>query len=259
MQYFTIPMMRTGRILFAAHQIKAALPADAPDALVAQLDATIEQATAHRATETAWDNRDTGTARGDAAAHDRDADEVIAQIAAVCRSLAPLGDANAMGKAANALLTRFFPRGVGKVTQLIYEEEIAWIDDFLAAVSEGEPAAWIAALPLDDFIARLRVIAPAYRAELEKGREALTHADVVDGRRATRDAVQDLIASVWVYSTDDSARDALLEPLAFQINSHRSHRRGRRNVASDVDPNTGEEIVINSDDVEAEAPADPVL
>lgn len=246
LQLFTIPLLRTGRVLFMGRKMKGALPADAPPPLVAQLDTTLAAAAAFRLIETAWDNRDTSTARGSALEVDRDADALLAQIAAVCQALEPLGADTPMGAAAAAFLERFFPRGVAKVTQLNYEEEIEYIDDLLAAVSAGEPAAWVAALPIGDFIDRLRALAPLYRAELEKDRAQLTHAEVVDGRRALRASLWDLVAHVWVFSPDAATRDALLEPLTFQIAAHRAKLRLRRNGSSDVDPQTGEEVIIEA-------------
>jgi hypothetical protein len=157
-----------------------------------------------------------------------------------------------IGLAAARIQDALLPDGVGAVTQLAFTEQHEQVNVILAHAKSPDLADDVALLPdLTKHLACLDERNDKYGQILRKAKDGPTRQQIKEGR----DAIQERIAEVGalilgqhaVRKLSDSSmstkdRDHLLQPILEQNEAIRQARR-RNRPPTDVDPETGEEIV----------------
>jgi hypothetical protein len=142
-----------------------------------------------------------------------------------------------------------FPRGVQGVTALTYVEQHATLKAQLPALREGGKRAQdVAALGLAGYVERLAALNDAYGAKVAPGSpDRIAHDQIrshqADGQRRLLKVLVHILAAYDEESDAHvAARDRLLRPILDQNAAIGVHRRNRRQP-TDVDPETGEEVI----------------
>lgn len=137
-----------------------------------------------------------------------------------------------------------FPKGVNDLTSLGFFDELAAVDNILAAFN-AELAPAVAELGLTRLAQRLTKLAVEYRAALDAPDPAIVSFGAVRAARAQGQqhllqAVAQILGKHWSDAPGDvAARAALLAPVLKQNEAIRQSLRLQRPV-EDIDPVTGE-------------------
>ena len=156
------------------------------------------------------------------------------------------------GAAAERITQAIFPDGVAAVTHLPYAEEHAHVNAILEQLESDELADAVALLPeFPELVARLRQRNAEYGDLLHAASEAPTSDELGVARQRCRDLVAGTVALiVGLYTLRDPENvtecEHLLEPILRQNEAVRVIRR-RRAVPGDIDPETGEQVEVDSE------------
>jgi hypothetical protein len=155
--------------------------------------------------------------------------------------------------AAERLLRALVPGGAKSITSLPFAEEHAAVNTLLAMAAEPEHDVDIQLLPEGpELLDRLHERNREYGALLHQSDDIPSFDEI----RAAQAEVQELLHATFClivgsYALDKSPdlaeRDHLLEPLLRQNDALRATYR-RRRTATDIDPETGEELPDSPDD-----------
>ena len=149
--------------------------------------------------------------------------------------------------AATRISRVLFPNGVASVVRLPFAEEHAQINMLLERAADDDLAGDIALLPeLPELLARLTERNREYGDALRAGTGVPTRDDVNEARATCQERLAEvaaLIIGLYALRTpeDTEGRDHLLQPILEQNDAIRVARR-QRQLPTDVDPETGEEL-----------------
>lgn len=244
-KYFSTPRIDSGRLGFGLGLVAKGLPANTPDYLRARLDeAQAAAATWFDTQERYTQQRKGNRRRGETQVIDRAADALLGKVHQICVALALLGEENPEGKAAQAFIARFFPDGLGAITQLNFESQLQAMERMRDAFGQAPARNWIVALPIDGLLVELVALLPSYRSELERSNEKVTAVDVRATERAARDLLEQVIGGLRCHFGADF--EAVIAPLSAQVRRFRAALNQSR-TPPPVDPQTGEPVDESSE------------
>lgn len=262
--FINLRRMPTGRHRFSLRQMRARAESGGFNEVVAQIDRALKVAEEAQRLELGYSRAQSQrtSARGDATLVDNQIDE---QIVAIHKSLeaSRIGDDDdPVVKAAREMLTEFFPQGVRAITHRTFEEQLSIMETMMVSL-KGDFAAQVALLHLDRPIERLGRLIELFRKELEQEKTVEVTFDQV---RAIRDDLHEQVCKVVVavlFSLNDDhhrgarkQRERLFAPLLDQQERVAEARR-RNRVPTDVDPETGEEVLMDAEDPAALVEPEP--
>jgi hypothetical protein len=239
----------TGRRIYAQRQVLAVASELGISALAGRLEANIASDRATRDRELQWAGHDSRKHAAGAPAVDAEVDRAISALSATTDArLIAFAPQSEVGKAALRVQRRIFPMGVQAITSLTYVEEHETVSTILGLLGPGgELADDAKTLKVEDLVERIGEINQRYGQVIRKRDEKdVTHDGI---RKAQAEGQRNLLRVVaWIlghYQDDEEdleARLALLGPIVRENEAIRIHRKNRRRP-TDVDPETGEEIV----------------
>jgi len=239
----------TGRRIYAQRQALAVASKLGISVLAGQLEANIVADRATRDKELGWTGHDSRKHAPGAPAVDAVVDRTLSALDETTKArLVAFGPQSEVGKAALRVQKRIFPMGVQAITSLTYVEEHESVSTILGLLNPGgELAEDAKTLKVDDLVEQLGEVNQRYGQVIGKGdANDVTH-DVI--RKAQAEGQRNLLKVVaWIlghYQDDEKdleTRLALLDPIVRENEAIRLHRRNRRRP-TDVDPETGEEII----------------
>lgn len=258
--FVQIRRMPTGRYRFSLQQMRTRAAAEGLTDVVSRLDRALAAAERTQRLELGYlrAQNNTSTARGSAALIDNMIDEQIVAIHKTVDAHRIGDDDDPVVQAAREMMTEFFPDGVRAITHRSFEEQLSIMDTMMEAF-ESDFATHVDTLHLGRQITRLGRLIEEFRVELKLDKAEAVSFDQV---RASRDDLHDQVCRAVVsvlFALDDDGdpnadrkQQQILAPLYFQQERVAEARR-RNRVPTDVDPDTGEEVLA-----EAEEPADLV-
>ncbi|MFU8803501.1 MAG: hypothetical protein ACNA8W_06810 [Bradymonadaceae bacterium] len=249
-EHLTARRMPTGRIVFSMTEMRAKAEARSLSNIVDWLNQTIRKARATLRTEHSYDQtRDkTSQARGKAVAIDRDIDGLIAAIEAIVAARTVGDPDDPVVKAANTVHRVVYPRGVASITNQSHEIQLGTML-VMEEHFHGDLANEVELLGIQREVARLSRLMKDFRTELSHvNQPGTTYDQVTEARDELHEYMTMAIALVIAaYPSLDPeatrARESLLAPLADQQARVLADRRRRRRVY-DVNPDTGEDIIV---------------
>ena len=263
--YFSLRTMPTGRYAFSLKRMRARADAAGLDDVVSRIDRAVEQAQSTLALELKWSKvrNNKSSARGNAAIIDNQIDEQIAAIERRVRAETVGDEDDPVVEKAREFLAALFPDGVAAITQQAFEVQLGIMDAMMERI-DGDLSAHIAELGLQRHISRLRRLIEDFRTELEDHDDPQVSYDQVKGARATLHeyTCRALVAVFYVLDDEDDqtieTRRHILAPLVRQKELVAEARR-RHRVLTDVDPDTGDEVVDEAEptDEDVEPQPDP--
>jgi hypothetical protein len=239
----------TGRRIYAQRQVLAIATEREITLLVRQLVANIAADQATRDLELQWAGHDDRKHALGAPAVDAELDRAVSALSeTVNLKLVAFGSGSKMGQAALRIRQRIFPMGMQAITALTYVEQHEAVSTLLRLLGPGgDLANQVEILRLDDLLERIGEVNERYGKLLSTGNiRDVTHDKI---RKAQATGQRNLLrVAAWIlghYQDDDrdlEARLTLLGPIVRENEAIRVHRRNRRRP-TDVDPETGEEII----------------
>ncbi|MFU8806462.1 MAG: hypothetical protein ACNA8W_21800 [Bradymonadaceae bacterium] len=154
-----------------------------------------------------------------------------------------------------------FPDGAHPIVTLQHEDQLGVMEELLERF-DGPLRSHISELSLTIYVDQLRTLVPQFRSELKKQepRPAITFDEVRAAREQGQENLLAIVARIlgenYTNSTAHVERRNEYLSIVFEQNERiRSHRSRRRRVMVDVNPDTGEEFVIEDDiDMPADQP-----
>lgn len=254
--FFDLRRMPSGRY---GHAMKR-MHDRAVEAGVTEVAERIEQAVqAARETqlaELAWSEvrQNSSNARGKAMLIDNVIDEQIAAMESAVRALQVGDEDDPVVDKARELHRAIFANGVRAITHQAFEVQEGIMKAMMSRF-DSDLSGHVDALGLRRAVERLRRLIGEFSAELEKEkRDTITFDQVRAARSAMHEATCEAVVAVLYHfsGTDEAAvnqRSRILEPLMIQ-QSRVAEARRRRRVPTDVDPDTGEELLRDVDEPE---------
>jgi hypothetical protein len=239
----------TGRRIHAQRQVLEIAAEREITMLVRQLEANIAADCATRELELQWAGHDSRKHAPGEPAVDADLDRALSALSETTNAkLVAFGLKSDVGQAALRLRQRVFPMGVQAITALTYVEEHETVSTILGLLGPGgELADQVKTLRVEDLVEQIGEVNQRYGKLLSTGNVRDVTYDKI--RKAQAEGQRNLLRVVaWIlghYQDDDrdlEARLTLLGPIVREQEAIRVHRRNRRRP-TDVDPETGEEIV----------------
>ena len=258
--------MPSGRYARALRLMREPVAEAGLTALEERIDRGLEVAESTLELELGWvqTRSNSSSARGKAALIDNTIDEQIVAIAEGVRAQTVGDDDDPVVEMAEDFHRTFFSDGVRAITQQAFEVQEGIMDAMMVRFDE-DFTDHIEALGQRRAVERLRRLIGEFKAELDKGRDKGVSFDQV---RASRVELHEatckvLVGILYHLDEDDEAtvelRNRILEPLMEQQERVAEARR-RQRAPTDVDPETGEEILDEPDesaDVEPEVEPQP--
>jgi hypothetical protein len=253
--YFNFYQFPTGRRLFAMRGVLRIARERGQDGIAALAEKAVAQAQHAADLDAGWRrSRKTRVGvRAEAGAIDNAIDRTLSGIAAHLGALAHAFGDEPAGRQAAALTARLFPEGVSAITHLAFEDELAACEAILRDLN-GSHAADAGALGLGPFIERLEGLLLQFRTALksEQGRE-VTHDQIRAAQAEGQDAMLRVVAKVLgdfhgASGEHVELRSALLAPVVSQ-NGRLRERFSRHRGVVDVNPETGEELAEEEEDL----------
>lgn len=214
--------------------------------------------------ELAWAEvgRGMSTARGKALLIDNQIDEQIGAIESAVKAKR-VGDAgDPVVEKARELHSAVFGGGVGAITQQAFEVQEGIMDAMMIRF-DGDLKEHVDVLGERRSVERLRRLIGEFKAELSKEEtEPLTYDQLKASRAGLHEATCEVAVAVFYHlrGKDEATvklRNEILSPLMYQQERVIEARR-RQRVPTDVDPETGEEIVTPADLVIDDEAPEPV-
>jgi hypothetical protein len=267
-QWIRVNVLTVGRRLLALKQMRALAAARGEPPLIDSIDQLIAYDEELIGRENLWrQQRDQSLTRPEGkrvdALVDRQISLVFSTSAQCLEGLDPLKDAALRAKG-EAMLGGLFPNGVGAITSLPYDDELAVVEHIIKGL-EGEWAPVVAELGLTRQVARLRALGAEYAAALGKLPQVVLDFKTLRAERwLGHELMLGVIAQVLaLYHGPDpksaASREALLLPIRAQDRRISEYIK-RRSRVSDVNPDTGEELAPDdlSDPLDADEMSAPV-
>lgn len=139
------------------------------------------------------------------------------------------------GKRAQHLIDKFFPRGLGPITQVAFEEQII-VNEHLIARLVKEHETEFEMLGITREVNRIRGLLPHYRASL-KTVETVSPGELGEAYERLQVAMMRMIGWIMVMLRDDTERARAMRPIRAQVERlaaiHSARRRGQA-VTDDV-------------------------
>ena len=244
----SLPILTTGRRLFALKQCLEAARALTEAQLIDLIEAAIAHDTATLTMEQAWvRSRGSSEARGEAASIDNRIDALLGALyTALKDNTVVFGSETPAFISSDRILNQLFSEGVRPIITLPFEEQLA-VNATIAGRLTGDLQQDAAAAGVERFVSTLTSLNEAFGVELEKSTRREVDFSALDAARDKGNLfVRQIVAVVLgaYYQDDDAAavrRRALLGPILKQRDLVRQARKGHRK-AQDVDPNTGEDL-----------------
>jgi hypothetical protein len=239
----------TGRRIHAQRQVLEIAAEREITMLVRQLEANVAADRATRELELQWAGHESRKHAPGAPAVDAELDRALSALSETINAkLVAFGLGSDVGQAALRVRQHVFPMGVQAITALTYVEQHESVCTMLGLLGPGgELSEQAQVLRVEDLIERIDQINERYGKLLRSGSVRNGMHDRI--RKAQAEGQRNLLRVVaWIlghYQDDDrdlEARLTLLGPIVREQEAIRVHRRNRRRP-TDVDPETGEEIV----------------
>jgi hypothetical protein len=255
----TFNQLTPGRVLSALKSVREAAEPDERAVLEPWIDDAIQLARRLTRMRLLWRAQRTlrsqGSGRTGIQAVDGRVDGVLGSVVGLLERAAQyLPAAHPARTLAAELLEAHFPDGLGAVTSLQYEDELAAAEDLLEALFLDQYAPLVRDLGLGVWREVLQTLLPEYEANIghRKGK-GLAWSEVQALRLAVDEALGRVVAVIlgtWPAADQGERRARLLRPIAAQSDAVSEAIRRRVRV-KDVDAETGVEL---DDDGEADQP-----
>ncbi|TXD41280.1 hypothetical protein FRC96_04660 [Lujinxingia vulgaris] len=200
-------------------------------------------------------------ARGQATLIDHQIDEQLSALESGIKSQMVGDDDEPEVEMARELHRTFFAEGVGAITQKAYEVQEGLIDAMLASL-DARFNNHVEALGLRRGVERLRRLTGEFKAELDRDRKpGVTYDQVQAARHQLHEATCRVLIGVLYHLEAGEAstlarRANILEPLLDQ-QERVAQAYSRHRAPTDVNPDTGEEIVEGGEPEAGEAEPQP--
>ena len=259
----TLPGLPSGRFGHALKMIASRVSEAGIPAVIEKVDQAREIAKETQLTELSWSEarRNTSSARGKAVLIDNMIDEQIAALEAGVRSM-QVGDADdPVVEKAREFHSAIFSNGVRAITQQAFEVQEGIMKAMMVRF-DSDLSEHVDLLGQRRSIERLRRLISEFSAELEQEkRDTVTFDQVRAARSALHEATCDVVVAILYHfsETDEASRrqrTRLLEPLLYQ-QARVAEARRRRRVPTDVNPDTGEELLPNAEPVMGDMEPEP--
>ena len=172
------------------------------------------------------------------------------QCDALLKSMSLAFEKRPIGMAAQKLLTAFFPKGIGVVVNDTYENELVVAEHLLYCIDQSLAAEW-AKIPTEDLRDRLFEIVTEFREAMQASPNLLKSETVKAAQADAQKALFRVIcACILAYSNGESEDNAALQKLFAPIEAQSARvrkLRQKKTAPTDVDPESGEELVEDSD------------
>lgn len=253
-EHLSLPSMPTGRLVHSMKKIDERVQAVGIPDLVDRVAEARRVGKETLMTELYWSEarRNTSSARGNAVLIDNKIDEQIAAMEAGVRSLLVGDDDDPVVGKAREFHRAIFADGVRAITQQAFEVQEGIMKAMMVRF-DSDLSGHVDALGQRRAVERLRRLIGEFSAELDKEkRDTVTFDQVRGARRALHEATGEVVVAIlYHFGGDEEAnvrqRTRLLEPLMVQ-QARVAETRRRRRVPTDVDPETGEELVRDLDE-----------
>lgn len=246
-EYLSIRRPPTGRSVFALYKMDAIAAPEREPGLHEHIEKAISHGHVTLGLERDWlhQRANQSTRRGDAMLVDNEFDRSWSSLHSYLRGQILGPPADPVRVAAETVLARALPLGVGAVTQLSFELQLGASDAVLELFS-GELAPYVPTLRLERHIDSIKEVSGRFRKELEKETRPLTWDKVAAAQARMHELYAAVILNVLGrYVGEDHASRARREALLSEVNRQDAllgdlYRRRRPVV--DVDPESGEEV-----------------
>ncbi len=259
-QWFNLFIFTTARRIYTLTRVKQAAEELGHTEFAAFVGEKLLAERATFAMEAEWKrSRPTrvSKARGRSVEIDNSNDRLVGAIGSqVQKVIDSLNASHPVHKMALEFKYHFFSDGVASVTHQSFEEQLVTMEEMLVDLA-GPFAEHVEKLNVGLFVDQLAIQVPEFGAELEAHPTTELSFDQI---RAARDRGQEALLAVLgrgigiYYGTSPehvAGRKQLLGPIREQNDRIAALRRSRRRNSApiDIDPNTGEEFVIDVEDV----------
>lgn len=261
--FLNLRRMPTGRHARALRLMLARVKdASLPD-LVERLDQALKLSEQTLALELKWSTAraNATTARGQATLIDNQIDVQLSALESGIKSQMVGDDGEPEVEMARELHRTFFGEGVAAITQQAFEVQEGLIDAMLASLDQRF-AKHVEALGLGRGVERLRRLTGEFKAELDRDRKpGVTYDQVQAARHQLHDATCRVLIGVLYHLEAGEAsalaqRAHILEPLLDQ-QERVAQAYSRHRSPTDVNPETGEELVEGGEPVSGEVEPQP--
>jgi hypothetical protein len=239
-----------GRRIVAARRVKEIAAAEAMPEVAARCDIAIASSERELQTDQDYKTMDPSKARAEALELDTSSDTAIHIIQNVCQAHASAsrrGFKTRHAQAAELVIKRLIPQGAQFITNSSYEEQLAKMRLLVKNAEDPEVVQALDTLALTEHLAIVRDNLDAYEVAIRRIARSLTYRDVLAIRQDGHDTYCELVAQILLStSTPDKLelRAHLLSPISEQYNIQLAQIRSRR-PKTDLDPKTGQEIVLD--------------
>lgn len=258
LSYVVMRLMPTGRRIWVLKQMRAVAVEMKLQELIRRIDAALVHDEKTLNLDRLWraSKSNKSRSRGNALPIDREIDARFSAIQSILRGFSVGQETRDYVKAARRITSELFPSGIGEIINLPFEEQSIELDSMLEQL-DGPLAADVEAVHIDGLVQELRELNEAFTAELAKFPVRDVSFDVV---LAARTEGHENLAGIvaWVvgtFSGRDPENTATREGLLAEFNRQQTavyESQRRRQIVTDVHPDTGEELEP-SDDAEETA------
>jgi len=238
-----------GRAVAMLREVRDAAQAAGDAEVVGRCDRALSAYMRQHQTEQSWTKQQqSGVARDEADAMNRELDEALAITHSVCEGHARHTGKTPRAEAARLLLSTLFPNGLAAIVRASYEVQHTAMIVIARAYKTKEIQSAAALLGVDEQLQLVADQNDAFGVAIRRAGRALTFRDVQTDRDQSHAELCELIAAILfrTYGDDPDAitlRARLLTPITTQTDLVRKQRAAGRQT--DLDPDSGAEQPIS--------------
>ncbi len=251
-EIFSLYRFPNGRRAYALEGVKvAAEELNQPEiAAAAQSAFAWEKDTTSMHRQWTLDKKTKEGVREEAVELDKKIDRAVSGLATQLQALSSAFEGGDLGKLAQRTLDRLIPGGVAGIVLLNYEEQLAKCRELVASF-RALPADDLAQLNVEPMLSLIESLIPQFKKALDgASTRELSYADIkareAQGQELMLSVLAQCIAAYPNPTDEDRAqRDRLIAPILDQ-QRRLKESFARRTGQTDIDPDTGEELLPSS-------------